>query len=269
VTTTAEPAAPVTTTTIVTRVRDRAQRIPDAVAMREKDFGIWQEVTWAAYWNRIQAVGHALLALGVEPGDRIAVHSENRREWLFSDLGTVAVRGITMGLYPTNPPAEVSYLLSHSGSKVLIAEDQEQVDKVLAVIDDLPQLERIVYLEPRGIRRRYDDPRLMFWDDLLALGEQHRAEHPGAVERRMAEATPDDVMTLIYTSGTTGPPKGAMLTVANVEFAIKDTRPRRRLLLSTAERTGCGALLPSAVPCCRAHLHHLVERRERDSSQLR
>jgi long-chain acyl-CoA synthetase len=210
-----------TTETISTRVRDRARSTPDRVAMREKDFGIWQEVTWAEYWENVELVAHGLLALGVAVGDRIAVHSENRREWLYSDIAIVAVRGITVGLYPTNPAAEVSYQLDDSGSRILIAEDQEQVDKALAVTDECPALERIIYVEPRGIRGRYTDPRLMSWDDLLALGAEHRAAHPDAVDRRMAEATADDVVTLIYTSGTTGPPKGVMLTVANVQFAIK------------------------------------------------
>ncbi|MEU8246075.1 AMP-binding protein [Nonomuraea sp. NPDC048916] len=209
------------TATIVTRVRERALAAPGAVAMRRKDLGIWQEVTWSGYWEQVELVAHALLALGVEPGDRVAVHSENRPEWLYTDLGTVAVRGITVGLYPTNPPAEVSYLLTDSGAKILVAEDQEQVDKALAVLDECPGLRHIVYLEPRGIRGRYTDPRLMSWPELLALGAEHRAGHPGAVGARMAGATPGDVMTLIYTSGTTGPPKGVMLTVRNVEFAVE------------------------------------------------
>ncbi|MEV0306995.1 AMP-dependent synthetase/ligase [Nonomuraea fuscirosea] len=207
--------------TIVTRVRERARRDPGAVAMRHKDLGIWQEVTWGAYWTQVELVAHALLALGVEPGDRVAVHAENRPEWLYADLGTVAVRAVTVGLYPTNPPAEVAYLLADSGAKILIAEDQEQVDKALSVLDECPELRRVVYLEPRGIRGRYDDDVLMSWPELLALGAGHRAAHPGAVARRMEEARPPDVMTLIYTSGTTGPPKGVMLTVANVEFAVR------------------------------------------------
>ncbi|MEV5889369.1 AMP-dependent synthetase/ligase [Nonomuraea fuscirosea] len=209
------------TETIVTRVRERAARSPGAVALRHKDLGIWQEVTWGAYWAQVELVAHALLALGVEPGDRVAVHAENRPEWLYADLGTVAVRAVTVGLYPTNPPAEVAYLLADSGAKILIAEDQEQVDKALSVLDECPELRRVVYLEPRGIRGRYDDDVLMSWPELLALGAGHRAAHPGAVARRMAEARPPDVMTLIYTSGTTGPPKGVMLTVANVEFAVR------------------------------------------------
>ncbi len=207
-------------TTMVTRVRDRAASSPKQVAMREKRLGIWRELTWAAYWELILDVGHALLALGVQPGDRVAIQSENRPQWLVVDLATVAVGGITVGLYPTNPEAEVAYLLSHSGSRVVLSEDQEQVDKALAVAGDCPELERIVYVEPRGIRGRYDDPRLLAWEALVEIGQAHRAEHPGAVEERMATATAEDVVTLVYTSGTTGPPKGAMLTHGNVEFAI-------------------------------------------------
>jgi long-chain acyl-CoA synthetase len=211
----------ITTTTVASRVRDRALQMPNRIALREKDFGIWQQVTWREYWDRAELVGHALLALGVEPGDRVAVHSENRREWLYTDLGAASVRAVTVGLYPTNPEAEVAYLLSHSGARVLIAEDQEQVDKALAVLDQLPALEKIVYIEPRGIRHRYTDPKLLSWEDFLRLGEEHRAAHAGAVERRMAEAAEDDVLTMVYTSGTTGPPKGAMLTVSNVEYCIQ------------------------------------------------
>jgi long-chain acyl-CoA synthetase len=217
---TAVAEARTTTVTLASRVRDRAAATPDRVAMREKDFGIWQEVTWAQYWSRAQTVAHALLALGVEPGDRVAIHSENRREWLYADVATVAVRAMTVGLYPTNPPAEVGYLLSHSGAKVLVAEDQEQVDKALQVVDQCPDLQKIVYLEPRGIRYHYQHPKLLSWDDFLQLGEEHRAAFPDEVDRRMAEARPDDIATLIYTSGTTGPPKGAMLSVSNVEFGI-------------------------------------------------
>ncbi|MGH2805679.1 MAG: AMP-dependent synthetase/ligase [Actinomycetota bacterium] len=208
-----------TTTSIVTRLRDRAQRMPDRVALREKDLGIWEDITWSRYWDRVQDVAHGLLALGIEPGDRVAIHSENRPEWVYSDLAIVAVRAMTMGLYPTNPPAEVHYLLSNSGSKILIAEDQEQVDKALSVKDDLPELQRIIYIDPRGVSQ-VDDPMLLSWVDLIAMGREHRNAHPHALDDLMGSASPDDVCTLIYTSGTTGPPKGSMLTVRNVEFAI-------------------------------------------------
>ena len=208
------------TTTTVTRLRDRAQHSPDRVALREKVLGIWEDITWSEYWANVQLVAHGLVALGVQPGDRIAIHSENRPEWVYADQGIAAVRAMTMGLYPTNPPAEVKYLLSNSESRFLIAENQEQVDKALEVKDELPELERIIFIEDRGVRS-YDDPLLMPWTELLELGKRHSEKHPDSVEQLMADTRPEDVMTLIYTSGTTGPPKGAKLTVANVEFAIK------------------------------------------------
>ncbi|WP_328994975.1 AMP-binding protein [Kribbella sp. NBC_01245] len=237
------------TTTVATRVKARAEETPDRIALREKDLGVWQQVSWSEYWDTAELVGHALLALGIEPGDRVAVHSENRREWLYSDIGIVAIRAVTVGLYPTNPAPEVGYLLKHSGSRVLIAEDQEQVDKALAIDSEL---EHIVYLEPRGIRHRYDDPRLLAWPDFLALGIEHREQHPDAVSTRMAAAQSDDVMALIYTSGTTGPPKGAMLSVENVEFAIG----------ALVERGGFTSPPPSAKDLSLSYLPlcHVAER---------
>ena len=214
------PERAVATTTLVTRLKARAKDSPQKVALREKDLGVWRDITWAEYWDRVQTVAHGLLTLGVEPGDRVAIHSENRPEWVYSDLATGAIRAITMGLYPTNPPAEVRYLLANSGAKILIAEDQEQVDKALEVKDELPELQKIIHIEPRGVRN-YDDDILMSWDDLLAAGAQHRRSNPTVIDQLMTEVSPDDIVSLIYTSGTTGPPKGAMLSVRNVEFAIE------------------------------------------------
>ena len=208
-------------TSPVTRIRDHAAAMPDAIAMRDKDMGIWREWTWASYWEHIQLAGHAFLALGIETGDRVAVHSENRPEWLISDMGALAARAASVGIYPTNPASEVGYLLEDSGAKVLVAEDQEQVDKTLAVLDQAPDLRRIVYLEPRGIRNRYEHELLMSWEEFLELGREHRDQHPDALADVLAGQRADDIATLVYTSGTTGPPKGAMLTVANVEYAIK------------------------------------------------
>ncbi len=206
------------TWTLVGAVSQRATTSPDAVAMRAKRLGIWQDVTWADYADQVSMVGHALLSLGIDPGDRVAVHSENRPEWLFADLGTNAVRGITVGLYPTNPAPEVAYLLADSGARVLIAEDQEQVDKALLIEAECPALEHIVYLEPRGVAN-IDHPKLMGWEGFISRGRAHRETPPRALEDLAAAAEPEDVVTLVYTSGTTGPPKGAMLSNANVEFA--------------------------------------------------
>ncbi|MFP4636268.1 MAG: AMP-binding protein, partial [Nitriliruptoraceae bacterium] len=163
--------------TIPGKVRAWAAADPARVCMREKRFGIWLDITWGDYFEHVELVGHALTDLGVMPGDRVAIHSENRPEWLYTDVGTNAIRGITMGLYPTNPPTEVSYLLRDSGSKVLIAEDQEQVDKALEVAHECPELQHIIYLEPRGVRT-YDDERLMSWEEFIERGRAHREQHP-------------------------------------------------------------------------------------------
>ena len=224
-----------TVASIAVLAQRRAQEIPNRVAMRDQDFGIWQDVTWAQLWETVIDAGHGLLALGVDTGDRVSIHSEDRPEWVILDLAAVSVRAVTVGLYPTNPTAEVEYALTDSGARVHLAEDQEQVDKVLQIEPGkLTELRNIIYTEPRGVRA-YDDPRLLSWDAFLDLGRQHRAEHPGAVEERLAAAQPDDVATLVYTSGTTGPPKGAMLTNANIAFCIEkiirnpDRYPGKRL----------------------------------------
>ena len=217
-----KPAAANTTgvTTVASLARDWATRAPNQVAMREKDFGIWKEYDWQTTWELIETAAHGLLALGVEPGDRVSIHSEDRPEWIILDLATVAVRGITVGFYPTNPAAEVAYLLQDSGACVHFAEDEEQYDKVDEIGREASSgVRTIIFAEPRGMVGK-DDDRLLLWDSFLESGRRHKAEHPSAVADRMAAATSDDVMTLVYTSGTTGPPKGAMLTNKNSAFCI-------------------------------------------------
>ena len=207
--------------TVATLARDWALTDPTHVAFREKDYGIWRQYTWAEAWELIELAAHGLLELGVDVGDRVTIHSEDRIEWVLMDLATVAIRATTVGLYPTNPAAEVEYTLMDSGSVVHIAEDQEQVDKVFeSDPDKTASIRSIVYLEPRGFSG-FDDDRLVFWEAFLEMGRKHRDENPGAVAQRMAEAEDDDVMTFVYTSGTTGPPKGAMLTNKNSMYAIE------------------------------------------------
>lgn len=206
--------------TVAARVRSWAEEHPGRVAMREKDFGIWVEITWSDLWQEALIAAHGLLALGVGRGEVVSIHSEDRPEWVILDLAAVAIRGISTGLYPTNPTAEVEYLVNDSQASVHMAEDQEQVDKVLELPRErFPLVKTIIYVEPRGVRR-YRDDRLLYWDDFMEMGRRHRADHPGAVEALMSEAEAGDVMTLVYTSGTTGPPKGAMLTNANATYCI-------------------------------------------------
>jgi long-chain acyl-CoA synthetase len=248
------PAVDVGYRTVAAMVREWAERSPDKVVMREKEFGIWQEITWAEFWDTVLDAAHGLLALGLEQGDRVSIHSEDRPEWIILDMAAVAIRGITVGLYPTNPAAEVEYLLNDSGARIHLAEDQEQADKVMEVIDNLPNLEKIIHVEPRGFRQWRGDGRFIFWDDFIELGRTHRETNPGAVERIMAEATADDVMTLVYTSGTTGPPKGAMLTNANVTYCL-DNLVNDAKRLGSEEPIGPDDILLTYLPLC-----HVAER---------
>jgi long-chain acyl-CoA synthetase len=205
---------------LAARVHEWVERNPDDVVLREKDYGVWQEYTWSDFWDNIVTAAHGLLALGVEEGEVVSIHSEDRPEWVILDIATVAIRAITTGLYPTNPTSEVLYLVNDSGAKVHLAEDQEQVDKILEPgRDAFPSVATILYVEPRGVRS-YADDRLMFWDDFMDLGREHQAQHAGLVEASIAASEPDDVIALVYTSGTTGPPKGAMLTNANAAYAV-------------------------------------------------
>ena len=209
------------TPTVASLAKGWADNKPKHVAFREKSFGIWQEYSWAEAWELIEVSAHALMSMGVEVGDRVTIHSEDRPEWVIVDIATVAIRGITVGLYPTNPAAEVEYTIVDSGSVVHIVEDQEQVDKIFeSDPEKTASIRSLVYLEPRGFAN-FSDERLIFWEQFLDLGREHREKNPGAVAERMAAAQPDDVMTLVYTSGTTGPPKGAMLTNANSLYAIE------------------------------------------------
>lgn len=249
-TTTLDPRTRVRTP--AARLAEHARSSPHAVALREKDRGVWREISWREYWEQTEAFGFALIASGVEKGDRVAIQSENRTEWLYTDLGSMAAGAICVGLYPTNPTAEVEYLLSNSGSRVLVVEDQEQADKVLAIAADrLPALERIVYLEHRGVDT-VNDPRLVSWDDFMAEGRALRDAEPEKIERRLDEAEPDDIVYLIYTSGTTGPPKGAMLTLGNLVFAMELVMEKDALIQPPA---GPKDLLVSYLP-----LSHIYEK---------
>ena len=222
---------------------ERAAATPHDIAMRKKDLGIWKQYRWDAYAERAAAVGLGLKALGVGPGDRVAVHSLNRPAWLLADLGTQGIGAITVGVYPTSPSAEVQYLLDHSGATVLVAEDEEQVDKALAVRDQLPELQHIVVVDPRGVD--LDDPLLMTFAELEKLGQERGGLDDYAA--LVAELDPTEAAIIVYTSGTTGPPKGAMLSHDNLLAAAANGQ-----LVYTVSADD---EVPSYLPLC-----HIAER---------
>ena len=199
------------------KIRETAGRYPELIAMREKNFGIWEEITYAEYWEKAQWIGCALKYFGVDTQDSVAIQSENRPEWFISDVAIQAIGAVSVGLYPTNPPSEVSYLIGHSESKILFAEDQEQVDKALEVIEELPDLKKIIYFEPRGLTN-YDSPLLMTWEEFLSIGKEEYEKDPNFVNEKLDLVEDDDVAIMVYTSGTTGPPKGSMITHGNLAW---------------------------------------------------
>ncbi len=201
-------------------LRAAAQQRGNSVAMREKKFGIWQDITWQDYLDHSEAFAFGFAALGVTDGDRVAIQSENRPEWLYSDVGAGMLRAAIVGIYPTNPAAELEYLLVDSGARVLVAEDQEQVDKAIEVFDKCPDLEWIVYVNSRGLYG-LDHDNLIGVDELVRRGDEVRREQPGLLAEKDAGRSPQDLVTLIYTSGTTGPAKGAMLSAENVSFGTR------------------------------------------------
>ncbi len=211
---------PVLTNTVPGLFFAQAARRGRQVALRRKRFGIWHRITWEEFGGHVRLIANALLALGVQRGERVGLIGENRPEWVCADLGIQSVGAATTGIYATSSPEQVHYVLDHAGCRVFIVEGEEQLDKALEIRGRLPLLEHIVVIDPEGLRT-FQDPQVVMWDQFLRLGEDHARRHPELVDERMAAIQPDDMAVLIYTSGTTGPPKGAMLTHTNIIAATE------------------------------------------------
>ena len=194
---------------------DHAARRPGDIALREKEFGIWQEITWADYLARVRRFSLGLTELGLEEGDRVAVIGDNRPEWVIAELASQTAGILPLGLYQDAIADELAGILKAAEARVIVAEDQEQVDKVLEVRDRLPGLEHIVYYDRRGMYG-YEAPGLMSFEEVEALGDGLHARSPGEFDHRLAAVRPDDVALLCTTSGTTSVPKLAMLSHENL-----------------------------------------------------
>lgn len=201
--------------TLPQQLRHWARTRGGAVALRQKDFGLWEPVSWTEYERAARHFGLGLTALGLRAGGHCAVISENRKEWVFAQLGCGLVGAVTVGVYPTSPAAEVQYLLQAADASVVLCEDQEQLDKVLEVRAQLPLLGRLVVVDPRGLRH-YQVPGLSSFDEVCALGAEHERAHPRLVDERLAAQRDDDTALMIFTSGSTGRPKAAMLSYGNI-----------------------------------------------------
>ncbi len=188
-------------------------------ALRHKRRGIWQSISWSGYLDHARAIGLALVDQGLVRGDVICVLAENRPEWLYADMGAQCMGLIGNGIYPTSSNDQVAYILQHSSARVLLVENQEQLEKVLAVRDACPDLKRIVVMDREGLRA-LDDAQVMFFDELLARGLELAVQHGAEFDAAVAQGRSDDTAFLVYTSGTTGAPKGAMMANRNVMFQL-------------------------------------------------
>ncbi|MEW6264648.1 MAG: AMP-binding protein [Thermodesulfobacteriota bacterium] len=187
----------------------------DKVAMREKEFGIWQSFTWADYYNHVKYFALGLHSLGFREGDSLCIIGDNRPEWVWAEVAVQCLRGKPAGIYQDSILTEVAYVIDHADAKFVVAEDQEQSDKILDMKDQLPKIRKVIYTDAKGMRS-YDDPLLIFFPEVEELGRRFEAENQGFFEKCVARITEEDYALIAYTSGTTGHPKGSLLTHKNM-----------------------------------------------------
>ncbi len=193
----------------------QARRLGPKVALREKKYGIWQQVTWQEYAVKVREIALGLAAVGLQQGDRVAVISGNRPAWLYGELAAQAVGAVPLGIYVDSLADQVRHILDHSEARFVLVEDQEQADKVLGVRDSLPALERIIVDDLRGLES-YSDAQIIGLDAVAERGRDLGARQPRLYEEMLERAGPGDMALLAYTSGTTGVSKAAMISHRNL-----------------------------------------------------
>ena len=233
-------------TTVPALFKARCKALGRRTVHREKDLGIWKSYSWDDYWDHAKWIGMALRKLGLKRGEAVSILSEDRREWLYFDMGIQAVGGICSGVYTTDSAKQLSYLINNSDSRFLIVENEEQLDKYLQIEDEVPGLLNVIILEDEGLHD-LEHHRCMMIDALYEIGKKADAEEPGAFEAEIDLATPEDTAILVYTSGTTGMPKGAMISNENIMAAIE----------AGARRLQC---LETDNQLCFLPLCHILER---------
>jgi long-chain acyl-CoA synthetase len=195
-------------------VRNAATFGDRKIAMREKEFGIWQEYSWKEYHEHVKYFSLGMVSLGLNAGDKVAIIGDNRPEWVWGEVASQAAGAVPLGLYQDSTLKEVAYIIDHSDASIVIAEDQEQVDKILDMKEELPKVRYIIYSDPRGMRG-YKQPFLLDFKEVENFGRELEQRDPGLFAKNVAATKYEDLAFICYTSGTTGFPKGAMLSYRN------------------------------------------------------
>ena len=202
--------------TLPALLKQNAERYGDSrVAIREKEYGIWQPVSWRGYFENVRDFALGLHRLGFGPGDKLAYAGDNRPEGLYAELAAQSLGGAIVGVYPDSHVDQVEYILNHSDAMFVVAGDQEQADKILEIKSTCPGIRKVIVDDPKGMRH-YDDPLLAYFQDIQRQGRELHSEQPQLFDRMLSRVAPDDVGMVNYTSGTTGLPKGSMITQRNM-----------------------------------------------------
>jgi long-chain acyl-CoA synthetase len=200
--------------TIIHRLQENGRIRPNAPAYFEKLGTAWVPTPWHEYVGQVRQAARALITLGVEPGGTVSILGFNRPEWSIMLLAAMAAGGAGSGIYTTNSPQEVQYIVEHAESSVVLLENEHQWTKIEQVRDQLPKLRHVVMM--RGTK--IDDPLVLSWEAFLARGDE---TEESVLDQRIEAIKPEQLASLIYTSGTTGPPKGVMLSHDNLAFTAK------------------------------------------------